>query len=178
MQWQTFVHSFSNEPISYHEVAVHDDEVNVWLPTPIDHLGPVEFGFSSSIGHDRSAELSSTTSHYHIRVHLASPINIVQILGTFDAQQEAPGCCIGWARAARRMHRVHWMRMTGMAMWHHWSRLPMPSEFRWHHFRHHMARHHVARHMASCSGSVASGITISIMALSSCTPAAAGLKPR
>ena len=74
MQWQTFVHSFSNEPVSYHEVAVHDDEVNVWLPTPIDHLGPVEFGFSSSIGHDRSAELSSTTSHYHIRVHLASPI--------------------------------------------------------------------------------------------------------
>jgi len=86
MKREPFVDSFPNESISYHEIAIHYNEVNVRLSVPLNHLRPVKFGFLSSIGHHRGAELASTTSHDNIGVHLTSPINIIEIFGTFDAQ--------------------------------------------------------------------------------------------
>lgn len=74
MKREPFVDSFPNESISYHEIAIHYNEVNVRLSVPLNHLRPVKFGFLSSIGHHRGAELASTTSHDNIGVHLTSPI--------------------------------------------------------------------------------------------------------
>lgn len=79
MKREPFVDSFPNESISYHEIAIHYNEVNVRLSVPLNHLCPVEFGFLSSIGHHRGAELASTTSHDNIGVHLTSPVLKVSI---------------------------------------------------------------------------------------------------